>query len=177
MVNGVYLQLHDGMTGEYITIQLNMSLKGWNARWFYMKQSHLAIRCDVDHVPENQKSWSEKPTSADMDWVKELLELMRGTKVNRVVVVVSFIVRRIQPCKERAHAGFDFKGDTDDTRERTERLSRDDVLEQATELFSLTTSFSMSGQMRHFKCTNPPPQVKVSIVCSYRFLSCTIAEQ
>ena len=53
MVGSVYLQLHDGMVGEYITVPLNTSLKGWNARWFYMKQSHLAIRYDIDHVPEN----------------------------------------------------------------------------------------------------------------------------
>ena len=37
VVGGVYLQLCDGMTGEYITVSLNTSLKGWNARWFYMK--------------------------------------------------------------------------------------------------------------------------------------------
>ena len=103
------------MVGEYITVPLNTSLKGWNARWFYMKQSHPAIRCDVDQVLENQRSWSEKLTSADMDQVKELLKLMRGMKVNGVVVAVSFIVRRIQPCKERVHPGFDFKGDTDGT--------------------------------------------------------------
>ena len=54
---------------------------------------------------------------------------MRGMKMNGVVVVVNFIMRRIQPCKERAHTDFDFKGDIDDTRVRTERLSRDDVLE------------------------------------------------
>ena len=53
MVGGVYLQLHDWMVGEYITMPLNTSLMGWNARWFYMKQNHLAIRCDVDHIPEN----------------------------------------------------------------------------------------------------------------------------
>ena len=52
VVGGVYLQLRDGMAGEYLTIPLNTSLKGWNARWFYMKQSHPAIRCDADHIPE-----------------------------------------------------------------------------------------------------------------------------
>ena len=51
MVGGVYLQLHNGMAGKYITMLLNTSLMGWNARWFYMKQSHPAIRYDVDHVP------------------------------------------------------------------------------------------------------------------------------
>ena len=55
---------------------------------------------------------------------------MRGMKMNRVAVAVSFIVRRTQPDKERAHVGFDFKGDTDGTRERTERLTKEAVLRQ-----------------------------------------------
>ena len=37
VVDGVYLQLCDGMVGEYLTVPLNTSLKGWNSRWFYMK--------------------------------------------------------------------------------------------------------------------------------------------
>ena len=83
------------MAGEYNTMPLNTSLKGWNARWFYMKQSHPAIRCDVDQIPENQRRWSKKPTSANMEQVKELLELMRGMKMNGVVVAVNFIMCRI----------------------------------------------------------------------------------
>jgi len=86
------------MVGKYIIVPLNTSQKGWNARWIYMKQSHPAIRCDVDQIPENQRSWSEKPTSANMEQVKELLELIRGMKMNGVVVAVNFIMRRVQPC-------------------------------------------------------------------------------
>ena len=115
MVGSVYLQLRDGMAGEYITVPLNASLKGWNARWFYIKKSHLAIRCDVDQISENRRSWSEKLTSADMEQVKELLKLTRGIKMNGVVVMVNFIMHHVQPYKERAHPGFDFKGDTDGT--------------------------------------------------------------
>ena len=37
LVGSVYLQLRIGMAGEYITVPLNTSLKGCNARWFYMK--------------------------------------------------------------------------------------------------------------------------------------------
>ena len=102
MVGSVYLQLHDGMVGEYITVPLNTSLKGWNARWFYMKQSHPAIHYDVDHVPENQRSWSEKPNSADMEQVRELLGLIKGMRMNSRLVAASLIVRLIQPYKERA---------------------------------------------------------------------------
>ena len=92
-----------------------------------------------------------------MEQVRGLLGLIKGLKTNSGLVAASFIVRRVQPCKERAHAGYDFKGNTDGTRERTEILSRDDVLERATELFSLFASFSVSGQTRPFNYKNLPP--------------------
>ena len=95
VVGGIYLQLQDGMVSEYITIPLNTSLKGWNARCFYMKQSRPAIRCDVDHIPESQKSWSEKPSSANMEQVRELLDLIKGVEINGGLVAASFMVRRI----------------------------------------------------------------------------------
>ena len=80
-----------------------------------------------------------------MDEVRELLSQIKGVKMNGGLVAVSFIVRCVQPFKERAHAGFDLKWDTDGTQERTEMLSRGDVLEQAAELFASFASFSMSG--------------------------------
>ena len=64
-------------------------------------------------------------------------------KTNSGLVETSFIVHHIQPCKERAHTAFEFKGETDGTRERTEMLSRDDVQEQATELFAPLASFNL----------------------------------
>ena len=80
-----------------------------------------------------------------MEQVRELLGLIKGVKMNNGLVAASFIVRHVYPCKERAHAGFNFKGDTDSTRERTERLSKDDVLEWATGLLAPNASFSVLG--------------------------------
>ena len=106
------------------------------------------------------------PSSADMEQVRELLGLIRGVKTNGGLVAASFIVRRVQPCKERAHPTFEFKGETDGTRERPEMLSRDVVQERAAELFAPFASFSMSGYMKPFNCKNLPPQVNISVVCS-----------
>ena len=89
------LQLRDGMVGEYLTMPLNTSLKGWNARWFYMKQSHPAIRFDANHIPESQRSWSEASNNADTEQVKELLALIKDVRTNGGLVVASFIVRRV----------------------------------------------------------------------------------
>ena len=80
-----------------------------------------------------------------MEQVKELLELMRGMKTSGVVVAVNFILRRVQPYKERAHAGFDFKGDTDGIQERTKNLTNEVVLHRATELFAPNVSYTALG--------------------------------
>ena len=50
-----------------------------------------------------------------MEQVKELLDLIQGVELRGELVAVSFIVRRVQPCKERAHPGFDYRGDNDET--------------------------------------------------------------
>ena len=80
-----------------------------------------------------------------MEQVKDLLELIRGMKMKGVVVAVNFIMCRVQPCKGRAHPGFDFKGDADGTRERSERLTKEAMLRWATELFAPNASFSVPG--------------------------------
>ena len=131
-----------------------------------MKWSHPVVRCNADHVPWSQKSWSKTPSSADMEQVRELLGLIKGVKTNGGLVAASFIVRRIQPYKERAHPAFEFKGETDGTRERSEMLSRNIYEEQATELFALFSSFNMSRYTRPFNCKNLPPQVNISVVFS-----------
>ena len=77
-----------------------------------------------------------------MEQVRELLNLLEGIEISGELVAVSFIVCRIQPCKERAHPGFDYRGDDDGTRERTERLTKQIVLERAVELFAPNASFS-----------------------------------
>ena len=79
-----------------------------------------------------------------MEQVRELLNLIKGVEINGRLVAASFIVRHVQPCKERAHPGFDFKGDNDGTQESTRRLTKDEVLERATELFAPNASFSVS---------------------------------
>ena len=159
------------MASEYINVPLNTSLKGWNSKWFYMKQNHPAIHCDVHHIPENQRSWSERPRSIDMEQVKELLDLIQSVELRGELVAASFIVRHVQPCKERAYPAFDYKGDDDGTRERPERLSREEVIGRATELFTSSTSFSWPKETKAINCTNPPPQV-IILTCIVKLSTC-----
>ena len=85
-----------------------------------------------------------------MEQVKELLGLIKGVRINGGLVAASFIVRRVQPCKERAHPGFKFKGETNGTRERPEILSRNIVEERTAELFAPLASFRLSRYTKPF---------------------------
>ena len=93
----------------------------------------------------------------------ELLELSKGLELRGELIAASFIVRRIQPCKERAHPAFDFKGDNDGTRESTDRLSKKEVIDRAMDLFTSNVSFSWPKGTKAFNCGNPPPQVTLSL--------------
>ena len=105
------------------------------------------------------------PSNDDMEQVKELLGLIKGVRTNDGLIVASFIVRRVQPCKERAHPGFEFKGETNGTREMPEILSRNVVEEQTAELFAPLALFCLSGYTKPFNCKNLPPQVNIPTVC------------
>ena len=80
-----------------------------------------------------------------MEQARELIALIKSVRTNDELVAASFIVRHVQPCKERAHRAFEFKGETDGTREILEMLSRDVVEERVAELFAPFASFNMSG--------------------------------
>ena len=77
-----------------------------------------------------------------MEQVIELLDLIKGLELRGELVAASYIVRRIQPCKERAHLGFDYKGHDDRIQESTERLTKKEVIDRARELFTSNISFS-----------------------------------
>ena len=63
-----------------------------------------------------------------MKQVRELLDLIKGVEIRGELVAASFIVHRVQPYKERAHPGFDYRGDDDGTQESTERLMKNEVI-------------------------------------------------
>ena len=106
-----------------------------------------------------------------MEQVKELLDLIQRVELRGELVAASFIVRRVQSCKERAYPTFDYKGNDDETRERPERLSRKEVICHAIELFTSSTSFSWPKETKAFNCTNPPPQV-IILTCIVKLSIC-----
>ena len=106
-MGGVYLVLRDGMTSEYITVPLNSSMKGWNARWFYTKNWEPSISPEIDQLAVPNANWTARPSGEEMNQVEELLSILRKTNVDGVGVALNFIRHRLQPSKDRVHPAYE----------------------------------------------------------------------
>ena len=109
------------MVKEYIQVPLNTSLKGWNAKWFYIQNAEPSLSADIDHLAVPSANWSARPTSSEMTQVDELLQILGQMRNNldRVGVAINIVVRRIQLSKERFHPAYEYTGDEDTARETT----------------------------------------------------------
>jgi hypothetical protein len=45
-----------------------------------------------------------------MEQVREILQLIDRRRLDDIIMASNFVLRRVQPCKERAHPGFEFWG-------------------------------------------------------------------
>lgn len=162
VVGGVFFQLRDEMVSEYIRVPLNTSLNGWNARWFYICNAEPSLSDEIDFLAVPRPNWSARPISSDMTQVKELLQILGQLRQNLdgVGVAINFIMRRIQPSKERACPAFEYAGDDDPVREAPEKMERNDAYARLVEFFVKNTKIRNVGQQSPYSITNPPPELR-----------------
>jgi len=151
------------MVREYIQVPLNTSLKGWNAKWFYIRNAELSMSAGIDHLAVPSANWSARPNGEEMTQVVELLHILGQMRnnLNGVGVAINFICRWIQPSKERVHSTCEYAGDEDTAREAPKRISSDVAYAHLLELFSTNTQLNNVGQQRAYNIMNPPPRVRV----------------
>ena len=142
---------------------LNISLKGWNAEWFYIRNAKPSLSTSIDSLAVPSANWSARPNGEEMTQVVELLQILGQMRnnLNRVGVAINFICRRIQPSKERVHPAYEYAGDEDTAREAPERIISDVAYARLMELFSTNTQLNNVGQQKAYNITNPPPWVSV----------------
>lgn len=83
------------MANQYIDVPLNTSLKGWIAKWFFVRNWEPSIPTDIDHYAVSNANWSARPSGEEMSHVQELKKILKKIKLDGVGVVVNFICRRI----------------------------------------------------------------------------------
>ena len=78
------------MIGQYIATPLNINVKYWAQRWFYMPQGEHYVACNIDQIPMRNAKWSKRPSANGMEQVIELLALIDQRRLDGVVVVTNF---------------------------------------------------------------------------------------
>ena len=140
-----------------------MSLKGWNAKWFYIQNVEPSLSADIDYLAVPSANWSARPTSSEMTQVDELLQILgqMHNNLNKLGVAINFVLRQIQPSKERVHPMYEYTGDEDTTQEASKKINKDDAYVHLLELFSSNTKLSNTGQQKAYNIMIPPPLVRV----------------
>ena len=85
------------MVKEYIQVPLNTSLKGWNAKWSYIRNAEPSILADIDRLAVLSANWLARLNNSDMTQVDELLQILgqMHSNLNRVGVAINFILHQI----------------------------------------------------------------------------------
>jgi hypothetical protein len=148
------------MKAEYLNVPLSSSTRDWYKKWFYVQQEQEPfIACDVAQIPEQQESWSARPSSAKMVQVEVLLGMFDRNRLDGPMVALNFIYRRVQPCKERVHPLYEYSGLGDPTRESARNLRHKEVNWWLAQLFDLSGYRLPSNTMKAYKLIVSPPQV------------------
>ena len=122
------------------------------------------MACDIDHIPMSSARWSERSSASGMEQVRELLALIDRRRVDGVIVVTNFTFRQCQPSNERAHPAYEFRGDTDETREVPEPIAQEEDKRQIRVLFNRMGCHKVDNQQRAFSVGNLPPAVRVFVL-------------
>jgi hypothetical protein len=76
----------------------------------------------------------------------------------------NFLTRCIQPGKERSHPGYEYRGESDGTREVPEKFMKEAGMRRLCDLFSMKDCVNITDPHKSFTIRNPPPLVGVVTV-------------
>ena len=76
-----------------------------------------------------------------------------------MAVALNFVQRRCQPCKERAHPAFDYRGAADPTRENSAPLAQREIERQLREMFALDSRCRLGPGVVPYSAEMAPPLV------------------
>jgi hypothetical protein len=81
---------------KYISYKFPSNVPGWKQQWFYIANHAPQLPARSGRPPVQRPEWTLEPAEAEMDQVKELLELITAHKeagVTGASVMMSFFKR------------------------------------------------------------------------------------
>jgi hypothetical protein len=144
---------------EYINLALPDNTTSWKQGWFYLDNPASALREWTGRIPLSGPEWTNQLAMRDTKELKPLLDDLEQLKAERLtgtVMAISFCHRLVQPLQDRAHADFEYWGQSDPTRVAPRKFSKAEMMVRAKNIFG--------GQIcnkecpKALGCTTPPTQ-------------------
>jgi hypothetical protein len=131
LIGGADIQLRQHASEKYISYKFPSNVPRWKQQWFYIANHAPQLPARSSRTPVPRTEWTLEPVEAEMDQVRELLELISAHKeagVTGASVMFSFFKRRIQPLQQRHTPGFEYSGNEDPSRMCAEEVEDDAAL-------------------------------------------------
>nr|CAB3446667.1 unnamed protein product [Digitaria exilis] len=115
-----------GMRPVYLDYTTKESLKDWQKEWFYAWNQQPQLQSRSGNPPVMKSFWSEIVGVNQAMQIPELLNMIRDLKAQGLtgaMVYKSFLLRRIQPCKQHSNPGYLYSGEADPSRNATGNIS------------------------------------------------------
>jgi hypothetical protein len=164
-IGGAGIQLRQHANEKYISYKFPSNIPGWKQQWFYIANHAPQLPVRSGRPPVQCGEWTLEPGEAEMDQVKELLELIAAHKemgVTGASVMLSFFKHRIQPIQQRHTLGFEYMGTEDPSRMCTEELGDDAALVRVKRI--LLDVDAVPYVPAGFTTQNRPPSVSVRLL-------------
>jgi hypothetical protein len=130
-IGGAGIQLRQHASDKYISYKFPSNIPGWKTQGFYIANHAPQLPVRSGKLPVQRSEWISEPVAADMDQVKELLDLIAMHKeagVTGASMMMSFFKRRIQPLHLRHAPGFEYRGTEDPSRMCAEQMGNNAAL-------------------------------------------------
>jgi hypothetical protein len=146
----------------YIPYKYPSSLSGWKECWFYIGNHAPSLPESIARVPKITRGWTKQaPELSQVNKLLAKIKILRDEGVTGVLVMYSWIGRRIQLLQQRSHFGFKYMDLKDPSRFSEEQVYQAQALRQLSRVL-LDARIVPYMPSKLFTIKNPPNQVMVS---------------
>jgi hypothetical protein len=138
-VGAVMFNLRSGVKAEWIDTDLPDNTAGWRSEWFYIADQIPGLPWRTVHKLVKISEWDLGPSTHDLEDLKGILELVSNMKKRGVMgaaVMRSFCRRMIQPIKDQVHSTYEYRGQSDPTREVNRKVCKEEMAARVSQMYS-----------------------------------------
>jgi hypothetical protein len=138
-VGAVMFNVRSSLKSEWIDTNLPDNTARWRSEWFYIANQIPGLPRRIGDKQVKISEWDLGLPTHDLEDLKGVLELVSDMKkggVTGATVARTFYRRMIQPIKNRVHPAYEYRGQSDPTREVNHKVSKEEMATRVSQMYS-----------------------------------------